>query len=96
MNTATANTDRYVTFIGINCDVNADTLIQKLEMHLSAEHGEANWHTYFRQKRAQQAKMQHDNLYFIGSQMNNLYAYFEQCEDKDALALLWQIEQECC
>ena len=89
-------TDRYITFCGINCDENADHLIAMLEQHIAADDGDGCWKTYFQQKRQQQAKMGHDNLYFIGSQMNNLYAYFEECENQDALALLWQVEQECC
>lgn len=90
-------TDRYVSFCGINCNANADRFIAILEKHMeTAGDGEAQWQTYFTQKREQQAKMMQDNLHFIGSQMNNLYSYMEQCEDQEAMDLLWQLEQECC
>ncbi|WP_353570641.1 N(2)-fixation sustaining protein CowN [Candidatus Albibeggiatoa sp. nov. BB20] len=94
MSTATA--DRYVSFEGIHCDANANQLIEMLENHISQNNGDEQWQIYFKQKRAQQMKMQHDNLYFIGSQMNNLQAYFETCKNDEALGLLWQVEQECC
>ncbi|ALG68841.1 N(2)-fixation sustaining protein CowN [Beggiatoa leptomitoformis] len=96
MNSAAEQTDRYVSFIGISCDEKADSLINLLEKHVDTGNGDKQWHLYFKQKREQQARMQQDNLHFIGSQMNNLYAYLEQCADEDALKLLWQLEQECC
>jgi len=96
MNEQTIKTDRYISFEGINCDANSEHLITLLEQHITAGHGDERWHLYFTQKREEQARMQQDNLHFIGSQMNNLYAYLEQCEDDTACDLLWQIEQECC
>jgi len=54
------------------------------------------WQEYFRQKREQQAKLNQDNLYFVGAQMNNLYAYLETLEDDALYNLLWDLEQECC
>lgn len=89
-------TDRYVTFCGIDCDGNADRLMATLEKHLAAGDGDPKWLTYFKQKQAQQHKLSHDNLYFVGAQVNTLYDYFEECEDSEALELLWQLEQECC
>lgn len=96
MSVAVEEADRYVSFAGIPCDANANHLISMLETHLAQADGAVQWQDYFKQKRSQQIKMQHDNLYFVGSQMNNLHAYFEQCEDEGALDLLWQLEQECC
>ncbi|EIJ43260.1 hypothetical protein BegalDRAFT_2409 [Beggiatoa alba B18LD] len=95
-NSTTVQTDRYISFLGISCDANADQLLACVEAHIEAGHGDARWHVYFQQKRVQQAKMQHDNLYFVGSQMNNLRSYLEQCQDVEALELLWRLEQECC
>lgn len=34
--------------------------------------------------------------FFVGSQMNNIYAFFSERSDEEALALLYQVEQECC
>jgi len=89
-------TDRYTSFSGISCDLNADRLIAMLDKNIKAGNGDRKWHTYFAQKRAQQAKLQHDNLNFIGQQTNTLYEYFALCDDPAAKELLYKIEQECC
>lgn len=90
-------TDRYVSFIGIPCDSNANELIACLDRYINTPgKGSSQWQEYFLNKRVQQLQMKHDNLYFIASQMNNLYSYFQECEDEEILDLLWNIEQECC
>lgn len=93
---ANAAVDRYQSFSGIPCDANADRLIAYLDQFTGASRGDDRWQAYFRDKREQQQRMGHDNLYFVGSQMNNLIAYFEECNDAAAMELLWQVEQECC
>lgn len=90
------NSDRYVSFCNIDCDQNADRLIEMLDHHIAAGNGSELWQKYFIGKRAEQKKMQRDNLNFVGSQTNPLYEYFEDCEDQTATDLLYQIEQECC
>ena len=88
--------DRYTTFISINCDENADRLMALLDNNISTEQGEPKWQSYFVKKRQEQAQLKHDNLNFIGHQTNTLYEYFTSCEDQEAQALLYQIEQQCC
>lgn len=88
--------DRYRSFSGITCNLNADRLIAILDSHISSADGDPKWQGYFTQKRELQIKLQHDNLNFIGNQTNTLYEYFLQCNDQTAQALLYQIEQECC
>lgn len=88
--------ERYQSFSGICCDLNADQLIAMLERNLSSGHGDARWHSYFSQKRALQKKLHNDNLHFIGNQTNALYEYFTDCDDQEAKALLYKVEQECC
>lgn len=96
MSTNKQQTDRYSSFCGIDCDLNADRLIAMLETNISAGIGDKKWHIYFAQKRQQQAQLKHDNLNFIGHQTNTLYEYFELCGDQAAKELLYKIEQECC
>lgn len=91
-----ASTDRYVSFCGIECDKNADTLIARLKAQLSQLPEENNWKRYFRLKFQQQEQMQYDNLFYIGCQTNTLYEFFETVEDAESTALLQQIEEECC
>ena len=94
--TSISTSDRYVSFCGIDCNGNADRLIHMLESNLEQGKGNPKWQQYFRDKRSQQHRMQQDNLYFVGSQVNTLHSYFEDCDDQPALALLWTLEQECC
>ncbi|MFD2015777.1 N(2)-fixation sustaining protein CowN [Vibrio olivae] len=68
--------DRYISFCNIDCDNNANLLVSMLEHHLTANHGHAQWHSYFENKRQEQANMQRDNLNFVGNQLNMLYEYF--------------------
>lgn len=88
--------ERYSSFSGICCDLNADRLIALLDKNISSAKGDPRWHDYFAQKRAQQAKLGNDNLHFIGNQTNTLYEYFDACNDQEAKSLLYKIEQECC
>ncbi len=95
MSETTMEPDRYISFCNIECDANADKLVAMLEQNLAQEKGAPQWREYFQKKRSEQLKMERDNLHFIGNQTNPLYEYFDDCDDSDAAALLYQIEQEC-
>ncbi|WP_413699941.1 N(2)-fixation sustaining protein CowN [Psychromonas sp. KJ10-10] len=90
------STDRYVSFCGLDCDLKADRLMEMLESNLNAGKGDQKWHVYFKDRIALQQKIKNDNLNFVGHQTNTLYEYFEQCADKEAQILLYDIEQNCC
>jgi len=92
----TPGTDRYISFCNIDCDENADQLMMMLDEHLAALHGKEQWHSYFHSKKQEQQNMGRDNLNFIGNQLNMLYSYFTECDDGEALDLLYKLEQECC
>lgn len=88
--------DRYVSFCNIACDENADKLIAMLDKNIATKQGNERWIQYFGYKREEQKRMNHDNLHFIGNQINTLYEYFKNCDDTVAIELLYQLEQECC
>ncbi|MEX5729060.1 hypothetical protein Ga0609869_002413 [Rhodovulum iodosum] len=92
MNDATP--DRYVSFVGIDCDGNADRLMDLLVARMAGCN--SRWVGYFDQKLAEKARMGNDNLYFIGSQVNSLSAFFEEIGDDEGLALLAYLEKTCC
>ncbi len=94
MNNNTA--DRYISFCNIDCDENANHLMNMLNQHLKNGSGNQPWRSYFENKIQEQNNMGRDNLNFIGNQLNMLYSYFGECDDQQALALLYQLEQECC
>ena len=97
-----ASTDRYVSFCGIDCEGNSARFMQTFLQLLEQGAGDPRWRDYFGGKLQQKEKMQQDNLYFIGAQMNSLYSYLDDCANSGSAGLpelrelLWQIEQECC
>lgn len=86
--------DRYVTFLGIDCDAKADRMMEMLSARLAST--DSPWVRYFEQKLAEKARMATDNLHFVGSQINSLYSFFEEVEDEEGLDLLWHLEHNCC
>lgn len=88
--------DRYISFEGLDCDCRADKFIEMLKRNIESGNGDERWHRYFEQKFKHQEMTGQDHLYLVGSQMNALYEYLEQCEDQEALDLLYRLEQECC
>lgn len=88
--------DRYVSFCGIDCDRRADALIERLRSRLDEQPEGSLWRKYFEQKFEQQAKLDHDNLFYVGAQLNTLYSFFDEIGDKIAREMLWKLELECC
>jgi len=88
--------DRYISFCGIDCDLNARRLMEVLDAHLQ-EPGRGNvfW-DYFQKKRRGEGGPQVDDLFLIHSNINQIREFLEGCDDEAGLALLEQIEVECC
>jgi len=86
--------DRYLSFLGLDCNGKADRLMEMLSTHMQAS--ESRWVGYFEQKLEEKRRMGTDNLYFVGSQVNALHAFLEERDDESGLDLLWQLEQNCC
>jgi hypothetical protein len=47
-------------------------------------------------KLEQRIALGQDDLFFVGSQLNDLRSFFEEVKDDAALALLDKVEEECC
>lgn len=92
----TQERDRYISFEGLECDRNASEIIATIRRHMALPDGGGRWGKYFTTKFAEQQQMGTDELFFVGSQMNNLYTFFEEIGDEAASELLYQVEQECC
>lgn len=88
--------DRYISFAGLECDRNAAAIIAVVRAHLGDIACDAAWARYFAAKFAEQQRMATDDLFFVGSQLNNLYAFFAAVGDDTARQLLYLVEQECC
>lgn len=88
--------DRYSSFIGLDCDGQARRLIAMLQPYLSDPAlGNAFW-THFARKLAAESGPRHDALFLIHAHLNTLRDQLEFHQDHAALALLDQIELECC
>lgn len=94
--------DRYVSYRDIDCAGNSKRLMEMLLLHLDHPKKSNPFWEKFKQKLAQaeQPLLSHghcvDQLFLIHTYINNLYEIFEQYLDTEALALLEQIERECC
>lgn len=88
--------DRYVSFEGIDCDGNARRVMACIE-RLVADPAKNNvfW-DYFMKKRSGTSGPRPDDLFLIHSNINQVRELFETWEDAEALALLLQLEEECC
>lgn len=95
-------TDRYVTFKNIDCEGNSRRLMAMLRRHIDDPARSNRFWEQFKEKLAQVGQSPQnggrslDELFLIHTYINNLYELFEAFEDTEALALLQQIERECC
>lgn len=88
--------DRYISFEGLECDTNATQIVETIRQYIDASTTARQWADYFASKLEEKQRLKVDDLFFVGSQLNNIYAFFEELGDEPARELLYQVEQECC
>lgn len=89
-------TDRYVSFEGIDCAGNARRLMEMIERDMPAEGKQGDFWRYFMAKRQPRSGPAPDDLFLVHCHINQIRELFEACGDAEALALLLQVEEECC
>ncbi len=89
-------TDRYLTFKNLDCDAIAGQVVNRIEYYLNHSSQPSPWLKYFKIKLVERQAMRQDELFFVGSQVNNIRSLFEEFEDVDALNLLEEVEENCC
>ena len=90
--------DRYISFKGIDCDGNAQRLIAYLRRHID-DPGKTNpfWEQFKLKLKLNPTSGPHyDALYLVHAYINIMREYLELMQDAEALALLEQLEEECC
>ena len=88
--------DRYVSFVGLDCDGQARRLIALLRPYMDdPEKRNAFWDLFAR-KLDPVSGPRHDELFLIHAHLNILRDQLEAAGDTAALALLDKIETECC
>lgn len=91
-----AKPDRYISFIGLDCDLKAAGLMALIRRYIDdPQHSNAFWE-YFKKKAAGDSGPRQDDLFLIHSNLNQIRELFEQKQDQEALSLLDIIEEECC
>jgi len=95
-------TDRYVTFKGIDGDGNARRLINMLRCHIDEPDKTNPFWEKFKEKLELAGSAEANNgrvldeLFLVHSYINNIRELFEEQDDQEALALLHQLETESC
>ena len=92
----TEETNRYVSFGGIDCDGKSKRVLSYIEQYLASPPHQSPWLEYFQQRLRDRKALGQDELHFVGSQINHIRSLFEDYNDTEALSLLEQVEEECC
>ncbi|SNY90533.1 hypothetical protein SAMN04515647_0701 [Cohaesibacter sp. ES.047] len=92
-------TDRYVSFVGIECDRNAEILLTYIE-RLATGPASDNpyWQAFLGKIEKSRAgdTATGDALFVVHSHINIIRELFEEHQDEVAMALLEKVELECC
>lgn len=88
--------DRYVSFIGLDCNGQAKRLIALLHPYMEDPVKRNAFWEFFARKLNPVSGPRHDELFLIHAHINILREQLEACDHVEALLLLDQIEQECC
>ena len=91
-----AKPDRYVSFVGLDCDAKAARLVARIYSHINDPCQSDQFWEYFKKKMAGALGPRPDDLLLIHSHLNEIRELFEQRADTEGSELLDQIEKECC
>ena len=92
-------TDRYVSFIGIECDRNAERIVGFIERLAKGPASEnAYWQAFLAKIEKSRAgdTATGDALFLVHSHINLIRDLFEDYDDQEAMDLLEKVEIECC
>lgn len=90
------STDRYVSFVGIDCDGNARRVMEFIQRNVTAAPQHKPFWDYFMSKRAPPSGLAPDDLFLVHCHINQIRELFEECNDTEAIELLLRLEEECC
>lgn len=88
--------DRYVSFVGLDCDGKARRMVALLHPYMDDPAKSNAFWQLFAKKLNPQSGPRHDELFLIHAHLNTLRDQLEAADDIAALVLLDQIEVECC
>jgi len=88
--------DRYCSFVGLDCNGQAQRLVALLRPYIDDPARTNGFWQLFARKLTAESGPKHDALFLIHAHINILRDQLELHQDHAALALLDQIELECC
>jgi N(2)-fixation sustaining protein CowN len=91
-----SETDRYITFKGLDCDENARVVMDCIDKQLASPGHSNEFWDYFNKKRAGNSVSKPDDLFLIHSNINQVRELFETWNDEESMELLIKLEEECC
>jgi hypothetical protein len=91
-----SETNRYISFLGLDCDTRAQRFVDDLRDRMSTSGRTDPFWTYLAAKLAGTAGPAHDALYHIHSHLNDIRDLLDRLDAPDLTAQLEVIETECC
>ncbi len=88
--------DRYVSFVGLDCDTKARRLVEGLRLTMGRGGRADPFWDYFAAKLDGTRGPAHDELYHIHSHLNDLRDLLDRWGEADLAILLEALEVECC
>jgi N(2)-fixation sustaining protein CowN len=88
--------DRYISFIGLDCDAKASQLVDCLRLAMGKDGRSDPFWDYFAAKLDGTKGPAHDALYHVHSHLNDLRDLLGRWGETDLDALLETLEVECC
>lgn len=88
--------DRYISFIGLDCDAKAREMVRRLRLAMAGEGRRDPFWDYFQSKLDGDRGPAHDELYHVHSHLNDLRDLVERWGEEELAVLLEDLETECC
>ncbi len=89
-------TDRYLSFVGLDCDAKAGALVAALCEAIGRDGRADPFWDYFQAKLNGTKGPAHDELYHLHCHLNDLRDLLERWDEPDLAELLETLEVECC
>jgi N(2)-fixation sustaining protein CowN len=88
--------DRYISFVGLDCDTKANRLVECLRLAMGRDGRQDPFWVYFAAKLDGTQGPAHDALYHIHSHLNDLRDMLDRWGETDLAILLEALELDCC
>jgi N(2)-fixation sustaining protein CowN len=89
--------DRYVSFLGLDCDAKSQQFVDILRTAMARDGRQDPFWDYFAAKLdGTQGPTHHDALYHIHCHLNDLRDLLERWDEADLTPMLESLEIECC